>query len=124
MTLYCPHCDGELYRVGESRSSRFVNFCCHDCGEYTRLKPPDHVILRHPNTVECTLCGTSYQWNCPVPFSIMLGGNEAFGWEHYRCGERRDELRVYLVGVLKLRMRILLYAEGLLADYEREHGPV
>lgn len=111
-----------MYKVGEStRKSRFE---CEECGLGIWLRAPDYVVLEYPNTVRCRVCGVSYQWQVPVPIGLFVGGNEAFGWEHLGCDEYRRELRGDLVSLLKRRLRVLLYAEGLLADFEREHGPI
>jgi hypothetical protein len=67
------------------------------------MSPDEHVVIRHPCTVLCLMCGRSYKWNTPVPIPLFCAGNEAWAKDHDFCPEWRQEWRARLLATLALR---------------------
>lgn len=82
--------------MGQGRSHVML---CEECGHESEIQPPDYVVMRS-DQVACLMCGDSYTWNMPVPFSIVIAGSLAYGYDHLDCRERRDKWRVRLLRTL------------------------
>lgn len=102
--ISCECCLGDTERVTR-RGHWPERWECQDCGHIEVVESPDHVRLEQPNTVACAACGHWYQWSVPVPISIFVAGNLAFGYDHRKCRERQNEAREVLLRVLNERIR-------------------
>lgn len=111
--MYCDFCGGTMLNTG--RAGKRWRWECDECGQVAKLVYPPYVFIARQadNQVSCAACGETYDWKVPVPLALFVGGNNAFAWAHYGCGERWTDARSLLLAALNGRMvRRALAAKG------------